>query len=183
MKTIRRIAGWLGLTAFALLALGAVYVLLSMNTTEEIRQADAAATARPYVEPLALEGVATQDAAKYFPYPGALLTGETHMLAQEQARDEHMQGQKCRVIERVYTDAEGCAVTVRSATPAAYLTAYADCTVTQELYAMPDGRTAQYLAGDARVCLLMRDGETLYAIETADGKDALLRAAAALAFE
>ena len=48
---------------------------------------------------------------------------------------------------------------------------------------MPDGRSAQYLEGAQRVCLLLRNGEVLYALESSDGKDALLRAAAALGFE
>ena len=183
MKTIRRIAGIALLTVALLIVLGAVYVLLSMNATEESRQASVDATPLPYEAPTVLTGTATQDVSRYFPYPSVVLSGEKHTLAQECAYDERMQGRTCRVVERTYPDSEGCTVTVRSATPSAYLTAYADCTVTQELYAMPDGRAAQYLTGDARECLLVRDGEVIYSVETADGKDALLRAATALGFE
>lgn len=183
MKTIRRIAGVILLTAAMLVVLGAVYVLLSMNTTEEIRQAGKEATPLPYRTPPALTGTATQDVSRYFPYPSVVLAEDKYTLSQERAYDERAQGRNCRVVERTYTDSDGCTVTVRSATPATYLAAYTDCTVTQELYAMPDGRAAQYLTGDVRECLLMRDGEAVYGVETADGKAALLRAVAALGFE
>ena len=183
MKTIRRMVKILLVTVGVAVAFAASYVYLSMSTTQESHTAQTDTTPRPYVKPPALQDAQTQDVARYFPYPLATVTGEGYTADAQSAYDVRMQGRTCRVVERIYTDGEGCAVTARSATPAAYLAAYADCTVMPEEYAMSDGRTAQYLEGAQRVCLLLRDGEVIYALESGDGKEALLRAAAALGFE
>lgn len=183
MKTIRQIGKFLLATVLIVVIFALSYALMSASRTQESQAAQADTTPYPYVKPLALEGVATQSVARYFPYPVAALTGEGYTANAQSAYDVRLQGTTCRVVERAYTDGEGCTVTARSATPAAYLAAYADCAVTQDGYAMPDGRTAQYLEGAERVCLLLRDGEVIYALESGDGKEALLRAAAALGFE
>lgn len=183
MKTIRQIGKFLLTTVLIGVIFALSYALMSASRTQESQAAQADVTPYPYVKPMALEDAQTQSVARYFPYPVAAVTGEGYAADTQSAYDVRVQGTTCRVVERAYTDGEGCAVTARSATPAAYLAAYADCAVTQEAYAMPDGRTAQYLEGAERACLLLRDGEVLYALESGDGKDALLRAAAALGFE
>ena len=183
MKTIRKIGKFLLATVVIGVIFALSYALMSASRTQESHSAQADVTPCPYEKPLALEGVQTQSVARYFPYPVAAVTGEGYTANAQSAYDVRVQGTTCRVVERAYTDGEGCTVTARSATPAAYLAAYADCAVTQEVYAMPDGRSAQYLEGAQRICLLLRNGEVLYALESRDGRDALLRAAAALGFE
>lgn len=176
ISVLANAAFWLGVCAF-------FYVSMCMGMTEEAANARTNETPRPYVEPKAMEAPVRGDAAGYFPYPGAYLTEQAGVLESEMASDVQVSGRKCRVLERIYTDAQGRRVSVRSATPAAYLSTYADCEFSQEGYAMPDGLSAQYIFSSQRDCLLMRSGEVVYAVETQDGKEALLRAAANLAFE
>lgn len=151
--------------------------------TEEANEARTGETPRPYVQPAALEAPAREDVGRYFPYPCAQLSEQAGVLESETAMDIKVSGQTCRVIERIYTDAQGTRIVARSATPAAYMTTYADCKARREGYTMADGLLAQYMYSETRHCLLMRAGETVYALETDAGKDALLKAAAYLTFE
>ena len=171
----------------SVLALGMIalecYVVLSMSVTEESLGAHAAQTPRPYIAPVALDAPISGDTAAYFPYPVAVLREEGGTLESQTAYDTTAFGQTCRVADHVYRDAQGHTVLVRSATPSAYMTAYANYTLSTEAYTVADGLTAQYLFTDTRACLLLRQGETVYAVETESGKDVLLHAAAALTFE
>lgn len=183
MKNIRRIAGIALLTIFMFLCALAIYVLLCMNQTEETQEAGVGATPRPYVEPVTLPGMVSGEVAQYFPYPSAVLTGEELRLYAQSAYDTQALGQNCRVIERVYEDGQGVRYTLKSATPAAYMTVYDEYTPTGNAYVLQEGYSALLLEKGACVCLLMRSGETVYILEAQVEREALLAAGAGWSFE
>lgn len=181
MKHIRKIMGIALLTVLLALCALLIYALLCMNQTEELQSVGANATQRPYVQPLALTGTVREDVSRYFPYPSAVLEGMN--LEEQSARDEWVEGQRCRVITRVYTDAGGARYTLSSATPAAYMTAYAGYTAQGGVDMGQEGGSALLLVQGDRRCLLLRNGETVYALEGVSDEAALLTAGAMLAYE
>ena len=74
-KHLKWLARCEGMSVVMIGGMALIFVMLCMNQTEETVRAGADATARPYVQPQALDGVQTQDVARFFPYPGAVLTG------------------------------------------------------------------------------------------------------------
>lgn len=176
---IRRKKNWISGAVSAVLGLVCALVLCAVFYGTMVYQRDeralsAEATQAPLLAALGGGARATfapiqqgMPAEQLFPGPLMELAADGASLVQQWAQDVQVGGKTCRTVTRVYTRADGRAVSLTSATPAAYLERLSEPGYEPQLitgFILADLDAMHAVRDDVSI-LAARDGEYVYLLE------------------
>lgn len=183
---IKKIIGAVSLFICIALIGGIMYTAIVMGQPPELEeQVREVAAPLEYLEPMAIDSALSfETVADYFPHPMAQMP-QPYASSGAKAYDQQVGRETCRVVTYAYTQDDGSTFELTSATPASYMTHFANSSYSTEAkigYVLGH-YDAAYMTGEQHGYLIARDGEAVYVLSGPKDDNALYAIAAQVIFE